>query len=146
MQLRRMLLCLWPSNTALANGAKINLNTVHKVISPGWEEHRGVEPTLTLWPLEAHSYITILHACALTFSNPSLKVACSCVCGLHRLCRSSWLSERTSPLHRVTYKAIVLKEPYLSPLSTPLCSTCCTENITFPQTQVLLHSALWKAF
>lgn len=75
-------------------------------------------------------YIIILYASALTFSNSSLKVACSWVCGLRRLCRKSWLSERTSPLHRVTYKTIVLKEVYLSLLSTPLCSTCCTEHIT----------------
>lgn len=108
----------------------LSLHIVHRAISPGGEEHEGIKPTVTPWPLEAHSYIAILHACALTFSNPSLKVACSWVCGLRRLCRSSRLSECSPALHRVTYKAIVLKEPYLSLLSTPICSTCCRENIT----------------
>lgn len=67
---------------------------------------------MTLRPLEAHSCIAILHASVLTFSNPSLKVVCSSVCGLHSLWRRSRLSECTSALHWVTYKAIVLKEPY----------------------------------
>lgn len=128
------------------NGANI-LSILQETISPGREKHGGIKPTLTLWPLEAHSNITILHACALTFSNPSLKVACSYVCGPRRLCRSSRLSERISPLHRVTYKVIVIKEAYLLLLSpAPLCSTGCMENINLSQTQVHLHSTRWKAF
>lgn len=68
-------------------------------------------------------YITILHAYALTFSNPSLKVACCGVCWLHELCRGNQMSECSSALQRLTYKATVLKESYLSLLSAPHCST-----------------------
>lgn len=85
--------------TATVNSAKMDLWHLHKLyeaISPVWKKRGGIKPTLSLWPLEEHSYITILHACALTFSNTCLKVACSCVCGLRRLCRSSRLSESTS--------------------------------------------------
>lgn len=32
-----------------------------------------------MWPLKAYSYIAILHACALTFSNSSLKVVFLCL-------------------------------------------------------------------
>lgn len=127
-QVTNMLLCL----KALPRGIKINLkslNTFHKAIYPGWKKHGGMKATLTLWPLG--SALLYYHSACLCFDlfKPSLKVACSSVCGLQRLCRSSRLSERTSSLHTVTYKAIVLKEQYLSLVSTPLCSTCCMENI-----------------
>ncbi|CAB1453691.1 unnamed protein product [Pleuronectes platessa] len=94
MQLRKILLGSLGFNSVLANAAKNLSYILHEAISAEGDEPGGMKPTLTLRPREAHSYIIIPRACALTFSKPSLKVARCRVCGLRRLRRNSRPRER----------------------------------------------------
>lgn len=106
--------------------------------------HKGTEHTLTLWPLKANSDIAILHACALTFSDLSLKVVFLCLWAAQapqeRPAEQLHVGSPRSDLQSYCIKrTIFITTLHTSPFS------CCMENITLVQTQVLLHSC-WKAF
>lgn len=106
-----------------------------------------MKPALTVWPLG--SALLYYHSAWLCFDlfKPSLKVACSSVCGLQRLCRSSWRSERTSSLHSDLQSYCTKRTVFITGLHTTLLFLLHGKHtVALPPTRGLLRSALLRLF